>query len=111
MLEHPGHFPCGRRDAGNRHDGMPVDLEDLVRSIVNHGVSRGGAAIARDEDAALKFEGENRRRLGLRDISWRLCRTDRTYGTDVTQASQQSNEIIGTPSAAGRIHHWPVRWR
>ena len=67
MLEHARHFPGRRRHSRDRHDRVPVDLEHLVGAIVNHGVARRRAPIARDQDAAGEFEGENRRRLRRRE--------------------------------------------
>jgi hypothetical protein len=111
MLEHPRHFPGCRRHARDRHDRVAIDLEDFVGAIVNDRVAGGGAAIARDEHAALEFEGEDCGGLGLWDIRpWRR-RTYRAYWTYMTHAPKQPNEIIGATSASGWVHHWPVRCR
>jgi hypothetical protein len=67
MFEHPRHFPRRRRHAGNRHDRMPIDFENFVGAIENHGVPGSGASIARHQDTALKLEGENGGRLRLRN--------------------------------------------
>src|SRR2546423_556013 len=112
MLEDARHFPGRGRHAGNGHDGMPIDLEDFVGAIVNDGVAGGRAAIARDEHPALEFESENRRRLSLRNVRSRRRGSHKTWGTHMTympHAPQHPDEILS--SAAGRFHHWPVRWR
>jgi hypothetical protein len=91
---------------------MPIDLENFIRAIVNDGVASRRAPIARDEHAALEFESQDRRRLGLWNVGARLRRTNgtyMTYGTYVPHAPKHPHEILS--SAAGKFHHWPVRWR
>jgi hypothetical protein len=91
---------------------MPIDLEDFIGAVIDDGVARSGAPIARDENASLEFEGENGGGLGDRNTQrGRGCshRTYRTQRTHVSHPPEQPDKIFSP--AAGRFHHWPVRWR
>jgi hypothetical protein len=113
MLEDARHFPRRRRHSRDRHDGMPVDLENFIGAIVDDGIPRRGAAIAGDEHAAQELKSQDRGGLGERNFGPRRDSngTHRTHWTCMPHAPQQPNEIIGATSASGSIHHWPVRWR
>ena len=65
MLQHARHLPRGRGHPGNRHDRMPIDFQNFVRTIVNDGIARGRAPIARDQNALGKLECQNRGRFAL----------------------------------------------
>jgi hypothetical protein len=88
---------------------VAIDLENFVRAIVDNRVAGSGAAIARDEHAALELESQDRGRLSLWDISPRRRPTCWTYWTRMSHSPQQADEILS--SASGWVHHWPVRWR
>ena len=84
MLKDARHLPRSRRHTGDGHYGLPIDFQNLVRTIVDHGVTRSRTAVSRNQNAAGKFERKDRCPLGrLRCLL--LCRvvrhrTDRTKG-------------------------------
>jgi hypothetical protein len=88
---------------------MAVDFENLVGSIIDDRVTGSGPTVSRYQDAALKFECQNGGRVGLGEVGPGPGRGEGRYLRDVAEAAQQTNKIIGASSAAGRIHHWPVR--
>src|SRR6266480_2981935 len=64
MLEHARHLPRRRRHTGDGHYRMPINLQNLVRTIVDDGVTRSCTAITRNQNAAGKLERKDRCRLG-----------------------------------------------
>ena len=86
MLEHARHLPRGRRHTGNCHYGLPIDFQNLVRTIVDHGVTRSRTAISRNQNAAGKFERKDRGRLGR--LPRLLLRRVLRHGTDGSRAEQ-----------------------
>ena len=97
MLQHARHLPRGRGNAGNGHDRMPIDFQNFVRTIVNDGIARSRAPIARDQNTPGKLECQNRGRFGGLPCS-RLCavsrhRTD-DCGAQQTFASQERRKIV-----------------
>ena len=122
MFEHARHFPSRRRHARDRHDRMPIYLQDFVRPIINHGIARNRAPIARDQHATGKLKRQNRGRLcrfprSLARI-WRACsRIDRRRRTEQPFAPQQRGKIFARARKTllerhqRRFHYWPVRWR
>src|SRR5690348_1112558 len=87
MLEHARHLPGCRGHPGNCHDGMLIDLQNFVCTIVNDGVASSRASIACDQHASGKLERQNRGPLGwlpvlmlhsvlrLRSREWRAQQT------------------------------------
>jgi hypothetical protein len=71
---------------------MPVDLEHFVRPIVDDGVPRGCAPIARHEHAALELERENRRRLRRKESRRRGHVSRRWHGRSLLQQTVPSQE-------------------
>src|ERR1043165_5476694 len=103
MFEDARHFPGRRRHARDGHDRMPIDFEDFVGPIINDGIARRRAPIASYEHAPLELESENGSRLGERDVRARLSRSHRTYGSYVSHAPEQPDEILS--SACASVHH------
>src|SRR5882724_4089808 len=64
MLEHTRHLPRGRRHTSDSHYGLSIDFQNLVRTIVDDGVTRSRTAISRNQNAAGEFERKDRCRLG-----------------------------------------------
>ena len=77
--------------------GMPINLQNLVRTIVDNRVTRSRTAISRNQNAAGKFERKDRCRLGrLPRLLLRRGlrhRTQRNWA-EQTFASQQRRKVI-----------------
>src|SRR5215472_1784533 len=97
MLEHACHLPRSRRHTCNRHYRLAIDLQNLIRTIVDNGITGCRTTISRNQNPAGKLEGKDRRRLGwLPDLLW--CRV-LPYRTDSSRAeqafpSQQRRKVI-----------------
>jgi hypothetical protein len=48
MLKDARHLPRGRRHTGDGHYGLPIDFQNLVRTIVDDSVTRSRTAIPRN---------------------------------------------------------------
>src|SRR6478609_3912274 len=97
MLQDARHLPRGRRYTGDGHYGLLIDFQNLVRAIVDNGVTSSGTAISRNQNAAGKFERKDRCPLGR--LPCRLLRRvlrHRTDGnrTEQTSAPQQRRKVI-----------------
>ena len=74
-----------------------IDFQNLVRTIVDDGVTRSRTAISRNQNAAGKFERKDRCRLGrLPRLLLRRVLRHRTDGSRAEQtfASQQRRKVI-----------------
>ena len=60
MFQDSHHFIGGRRNAGNRHHAVPINLQHLVRTIVHHHVACGRTTISGHHHAIAILEGQNR---------------------------------------------------
>src|SRR5207248_1834830 len=93
MLEHARHLPRRRRHTGDGHYRMPINLQNLVRTIVDDGVTRSCTAITRNQNAAGKFERKDRCRLGrLPRLLLRCCLRHRTERNWAEQTFRRSSE-------------------
>src|SRR5947208_16192372 len=97
MLEHTRHLPRGRRHTSDSHYGLPIDLQNLVGTIVDDSVTRSRTAISRHQNAPGKFESQNRGR-----VAWLpgvllppvLCHRTDDRGAQQTFASQERSKIV-----------------
>src|SRR5437870_4820084 len=115
MLEHARHFPSGGGHARDGHERVRVDLEHLVRTIVDDDVARGRATITGDEDTARELKPEDGGRLRLCEGSARARGRGEGRLRIKPALAKKRGEIPRVRrrrlADGAKFHYWPVRWR
>ena len=76
---------------------LRIDFQNLIRTIIDDGVTRSRTAISCNQNASGKFEGQNRGRVSrLPRVLLRLVLRHRTDGSRAQQtfASQQRRKVV-----------------